>query len=108
MPGPGNYEFSEKINPVGKYFPSKYKSSGSKVFNPPSSQRFYKSSRSFINLGTPVPGAGNYFPVNDLSDSGKYVLSKNQGNGRRKLDKEFRESFVHVPAKITKSSICMI
>jgi len=43
-----------------------------------------------LNLGTPVPGAGNYFPVNDLSDSGKYVLSKNQGTGRRKLDKEFR------------------
>ena len=52
-----------------------------------------------------MPGAGNYFPVNDLSDSGKYVLSKNQGNGRRKLDKEFRDSFVHIPAKITKSSI---
>jgi hypothetical protein len=61
-----------------------------------------------LNLGTPVPGAGNYFPVNDLSDSGKYVLSKNQGNGRRKIDKEFRESFVQIPAKITKSSIYMI
>lgn len=52
-----------------------------------------------------MPGAGNYFPVNDFSDSGKYVLSKNQGSGRRKIDKEFRESFVQIPAKITKSTI---
>lgn len=43
MPGPGNYEFNESIHAQGKYFPSKYKSSGSKVWNPPSSQRFYKS-----------------------------------------------------------------
>jgi hypothetical protein len=108
VPGPGNYEFADKIHPTGKYFPSKYKSSGSKVFNPPSSQRFYKSSITKYNLGTGVPGAGNYFPANDLSDSGKYVLSTNKGNGRRRLDKEFRGSFVNVPAKITKSRICVM
>ena len=33
-----------------------------------------------------APGSGNYFPVNDLSDSGKYVLSKNKGQGKRRLD----------------------
>lgn len=38
-------------------------------------------------IGTGVPGAGNYFPANDLSDSGKYVLSTNKGDGRRRLDK---------------------
>lgn len=40
-----------------------------------------------------------------MSDSGKYVLSGNQGHGRRKIDKEFRESFVNIPSKITKSKI---
>jgi hypothetical protein len=96
------------LNPVGKYYASNFKSSGSKVFNPSSSHRFNKSSKFSIILATGVPGAGNYFPVNDLSDSGKYVLSKNQGSGRRRLDQEFRESFVHIPAKITKSSIYII
>lgn len=41
--------------------------------------------------------------MNDLSDSGKYVLSNNKGEGKRMQDKEFRGSFVNVPAKITKS-----
>jgi hypothetical protein len=54
-------------------------------------------------VATGVPGAGSYQPMNDISDSGKYVLSTNKGAGRRRFDKEFRESFVHIPAKITKS-----
>ena len=84
------------MNSTGKYFRSKYKSSGSKVWNPPSSQRFYKSS-------TGVPGAGNYHPVNEMSDSGYYVLSSHKGQGKRRFDKEFRDNFVDEPAKITKS-----
>lgn len=98
VPGPGAYEFNQDIHPTGKYYASKYRSSGSKAWNPPSSQRFYKST-------TDAPGSGNYFPVNDMSDSGKYVLSTNKGQGRRRLDQEFRGSFVNVPAKITKSTI---
>jgi hypothetical protein len=39
-----------------------------------------------VHVGTDVPGAGNYFPVNDLSDSGKYVLSTQKGSGKRRLD----------------------
>jgi hypothetical protein len=42
-----------------------------------------------------VPGSGTYNPMNDLSDSGKYVLSKYTGNGRRKLNHSFRDSFVN-------------
>lgn len=80
VPGPDSYHFNQEIHPQGKYFATKYKSSGSKAWNPPSSQRFYKSS-------TDAPGSGNYFPVNDLSDSGRYVLSTNKGSGRRRLDK---------------------
>lgn len=41
--------------------------------------------------------------MNDLSSEGKYVLSTNKGEGCRRIGKEFRESFVNVPAKITKS-----
>jgi hypothetical protein len=58
-----------------------------------------------VNLDTGVPGSGTYYPVNDLSDSGKYVLSQYKGTGKRKLDYEFRGSFVHIPAKITKSNL---
>lgn len=39
-----------------------------------------------LHAGTDAPGAGNYFPVNDLSDSGKYVLSTQKGSGKRRLD----------------------
>jgi hypothetical protein len=43
--------------------------------------------RFFSKLATDAPGSGNYFPVNDMSDSGRYVLSTNKGQGRRRLDK---------------------
>jgi hypothetical protein len=100
VPGPGRYEFNQELHAQGKYYASKYRSSGSKAWNPPSSQRFYKSN-------TDAPGSGNYYPQNELSDSGKYVLSNNRGQGRRRLDQEFRGSFVNIPAKITKSTSFM-
>ena len=82
---------------MGKYAASKFKSSGSKVWNPKSSERFNKSS-------TGVPGSGSYHLINDMSDEGKYVLSQNKGSGRRKLNHTtYREPFVDVPSKITKS-----
>ena len=99
MPGPNAYAFNQELHSKGKYYASKYRSSGSKAWNPPSSQRFHKST-------TDAPGSGNYFPVNDMSDSGRYVLSNNRGQGRRKLDQEFRASFVNEPAKVTKSTSC--
>jgi hypothetical protein len=40
-----------------------------------------------LHPATEAPGSGNYHPVNDMSDSGKYVLSKNKGYGRRRIDK---------------------
>lgn len=101
VPGPDAYKFSQALDKNGTYYASKFRSSGSKVWNPPSSQRFNKSS-------TSVPAPNNYFPVNEMSDSGKYVLSSHKGHGKRKLDKEFRESFVNIPAKITKSNKCLM
>lgn len=87
-PGPGSHEFNHVLNPEGKYFCSKYKSSGSKVWNPKSSQRFNKST-------TDAPGSGTYFPQhNELSDEGKYVLSKNRGDGKRRFAHGYRDSFV--------------
>ena len=59
VPGPGAHNFTAELNPEGKYYPGKFKSSGSKVWNPLSSQRFYKSSKCgvkqrlmFRDLGT--------------------------------------------------------
>jgi hypothetical protein len=49
VPGPDSYHFNQEIHPQGKYFSTKYKSSGSKAWNPPSSQRFYKSSMNIVN-----------------------------------------------------------
>lgn len=80
VPGPGAHEFTQDLNPEGKYYVSKYHSSGSKNWNPKTSQRFYKST-------TDAPGAGNYHPAfNDMSDSGKYTLSKFKGEGKRRFD----------------------
>jgi hypothetical protein len=90
------------LNPEGKYYCTKFHSSGSKVWNPKTSERFHKST-------TDAPGAGNYQPQhNDLSDSGKYVLSKYKGDGKRKLAHGFRDSFVDLPAKITESTFIVI
>ncbi len=44
VPGPDKYEFNQDLHPKGKYFASKFRSSGSKAWNPPSSERFHKSS----------------------------------------------------------------
>lgn len=96
-PGPGAHEFSQELNPEGRYSCSKYNSSKSKAWNPKSSQRFYKSN-------TDAPGSGQYHPINDLSDGGKYVLSKYKGDGKRKFAVSFRDSFVDLPAKQTKST----
>ena len=101
VPGPGAHNFTQQLNPEGKYYASKFRSSGSKNWNPKSSQRFYKST-------TDAPGSGTYHPAhNDLSDSGKYVLSKFKGAGKRKFDIQFRDSFVHKPAKQTKSTFIL-
>ena len=109
VPGPGAHKFTSEFNPEGKYYPSKFRSSGSKVWNPLSSKRFYKSSRYRDNAATDVPGSGNYHPeLNDLSDSGKYVLSKYKGDGKRRFAKSFRDSFVDQPSKETKSKGILI
>ena len=105
VPGPGRYESAEDFHKTGKYHTAKFKSSGSKVFNPPRSQRFFKSSTDdVINLATDAPGAGTYHPQNDLSSQGKYVLSKNVSDGKRMMLKSDRDSFVDEDHKRTQSN----
>lgn len=50
-------------------------------------------------LATDVPGPGIYRPQNDLSNEGKYVLSKNLSNGQRKFLDGRRLSFTEIMAR---------
>ena len=101
VPGPGTYTNKEAIefNPIGQYHLSNHRNSKAKAFNPPRSKRFYKSSRVFVDAGTDVPGAGVYRPQNDLSNEGKYVLSKNVSAGKRKFLDGRRLSFTELAAR---------
>jgi hypothetical protein len=50
-------------------------------------------------LATDAPGPGIYRPQNDLSNEGKYVLSKNLSNGQRKFLDGRRLSFTEIMAR---------
>ena len=69
VPAPCTYENTEALgkNLEGRYHTSKHPNSRAKVFNPPRSKRFNKSSINFFDIATDVPGPGNYKPQNDLS-----------------------------------------
>lgn len=45
VPGPDSFKFTQEISSNGRYYAAKYKSSGAKVWNPPTSNRFGKSSK---------------------------------------------------------------
>lgn len=101
VPAPSTYSNTEAIgmNPSGKYHLSRYPNSKAKVFNPPRSRRFNKSSLFYSYTATDVPGPGVYKPVNDLSSDAKYVLSKNRGAGNRAFMHGQRHSFTDLAAK---------
>lgn len=52
-----------------------------------------------IISATDVPGPGIYQPQNDLSNEGKYVLSKNVSAGKRTFMDGRRLSFTEIVAK---------
>jgi hypothetical protein len=52
-----------------------------------------------IHSVSDVPGAGVYHPQNDLSNEGKYVLSKNKSAGKRKFLDGRRLSFTDLAAR---------
>jgi hypothetical protein len=58
-------------------------------------------------VATNVPGPGTYHPINDLSNSGNYVLSINKSDGRRAVLLSHRDSFVDEAAKRTESIQCI-
>lgn len=101
VPGPGTYVNQEALeNRVnGHYRLSNHRSTKAKVWNPPSSKRFNKSSIFCVYSVTDVPGPGNYQPKNDLSNEGKYVMSKNVSSGQRKFLDGRRLSFTDITAR---------
>ena len=85
--------------PTGHYHLSNHRSTKSKVWNPPRSKRFHKSSKNINYEATDVPGPGIYRPTNDLANDGKYVLSKCVATGHRKFLDGRRLSFTDVTAR---------
>ncbi|EAR85445.1 sperm-tail PG-rich repeat protein (macronuclear) [Tetrahymena thermophila SB210] len=76
-PGPGAYASLPAIKEDGKYFLSKYKSSGCISFSPSSSQRFPKSS------ADQTPGPGTYKPIVSINPDGRYFVSKFKSSNSR-------------------------
>lgn len=99
VPAPCTYTNSEAIglNQSGKYRLAKYPSSKAKVFNPPRSKRFNRST-------SEVPGPDAYKPQNELSSSGKYVLSRNVSAGKRTFMEGRRQSFIDLASKRSSST----
>lgn len=52
-----------------------------------------------------MPGPGIYQPQNDLSNEGKYVLSKNVSAGKRTFMDGRRQSFTDLAAKRSGSKL---
>ena len=101
VPGPGTYVDQEAIEnrASGHFYLSNHRSSKSKVFNPPRSRRFNKSSKNKNNTANDVPGPGGYKPQNELSNEGKYVLSRNVSAGKRTFMNGPRLSFTDIQAR---------
>jgi hypothetical protein len=59
-------------------------------------------------LASDAPGPGVYKPQNDLSNEGKYVLSKNVSNGQRKFLDGRRLSFTEIMARRSFSNFTII
>lgn len=83
-PGPGTYESVQTIQPKGKYFVSKFKSSGATLVSPARSRRFYP-------LKSEVPGPGTYEAPRTIKEDGSYYVSK--------FKSSFCRSFSHAMRK---------
>ena len=92
-PGPCAYETITAINPMGRFFFSKYKNSMASVFNPVKSKRFFSKLHELHRLAPAkgkVPGPGQYEGKLGISAKGTYALSnfssslaQTFGKGRR-------------------------
>eukprot|EP01015_Nassula_variabilis_P014701 TRINITY_DN2218_c0_g1_i8.p1 TRINITY_DN2218_c0_g1~~TRINITY_DN2218_c0_g1_i8.p1 ORF type:complete len:257 (-),score=50.47 TRINITY_DN2218_c0_g1_i8:90-860(-) len=70
-PGPGAYDAYQTINPKGKHFVSKFKSSGATTINPSHSSRFKD-----FDLTKKNPGPGQYDQMQTIDKNGNYFVSK--------------------------------
>lgn len=57
----------------------------------------------FLKLENINPGPGNYEEVSQLSDKGRYTVSRFQGNGQRLFDKNQRETLFDYRARKNKN-----
>jgi len=69
VPGAGSYPVPSTINERGKYFLSKFRSSGATTFNPPRSKRFPEEAKS------QAPGPGMYDIKTGIKPDGSYYIT---------------------------------
>lgn len=86
-PGPGAYSPKEDFDSVGKYFNSKYRSSGAGLV---------AQARERLSLDSRVPGPGAYDPKTALSSTGEYFLTGFKNAQSRSFGKAARRRFPEV------------
>ena len=111
-PGPGTYPNIPSINDKGKYFNSKFKSSGASLFNPRTSDRFGPNfskgnnttkkalDKNLIKLtfdykkktARQVPGPGHYQPKTDITPDGNYFVSNFKSSNCRSFSHSIRKA----------------
>lgn len=87
-PGPGTYPNIPSINDKGKYFNSKFKSSGASLFNPRTSDRFGPN----FSKARQVPGPGHYQPKTDITPDGNYFVSNFKSSNCRSFSHSIRKA----------------
>jgi len=85
VPGPGAYPQLETLTPKGKYYVSKFKSSGATLIAPSRSKRF-------TELKPGYPGPGTYEPASAISKDGSYFVSKFQASLCRTFSHSMRKN----------------
>lgn len=85
VPGPGTYQSVETITPKGKYFVSKFKSSGATLVSPARSKRFNE-------LKPGNPGPGTYETPKTIEDDGSYFVSKFRSSFCRSFSHAMRKN----------------
>ncbi|EGR30854.1 hypothetical protein IMG5_122550, partial [Ichthyophthirius multifiliis] len=86
VPGPGSYPIPTAISSNGRYFNSKFNSSGALNFNPARSKRFPDQNRN------QAPGPGAYAPNTGISKVGNYFVSNFQSSKCRTFSHGIRNT----------------
>jgi len=94
VPGPGSYPPTETLNVKGKYYVSKFKSSGATLISPARSKRFGE-------IKSAVPGPGTYQPAATISGDGSYFVSKFKASFCRTFGHSMRKNASEVNVSTT-------